>query len=319
MAEVAGYIGLADGIYEDMPMSEYLALGKPVVDQATGEIVSTESFISSSIVKEMYWRSEFHALRKLQGADEDDTARKRLGSLVHTAVLEPHLLDVDFYVLPEPDPEKYRTGDGSVSKNVRATSAYKEAVAACAAENLGKTAVEASDLHACALIREGIERCEDARLLCAAEGRIELTVLATDPVTGLRVKGRFDKLLTNRWDLNLKGCRSARFHQFQRDVSNIHFIGAGFYKLLADWAGIPLAKSVILALELDAPHVVKPWELYPDVLDGGERVTRWALDRIALAMKRESWPAYGDRIEGMALTEEAYRRIDERLEERLPE
>ena len=47
-------------------------------------------------------------------------------------------------------------------------------------------------------------------------------------------------------------------------------------------------------------------------MDGGERVSRWALDKLAKAIEKDEWPAYGNRITGMALTEYAYSLIDER-------
>ena len=299
-------------------MADYLAIGRPIVDPETGEITEVEPVVSSGVIKELYWHSEYHALQKLRGEGDDDSARKRLGSLTHTAVLEPHLLDTEFIVLPEPDPEKFRTANDEPSSKPRATQAYKEAVKALKEANPDKIAVEYDDLVATTLITQCIDRCEDARLLIEAPGKVELTVLARDPITGLRAKARFDKWLDCGWDLNIKGCRSAGFHRFQRDVSNMHFVGAGFYKMVAEWAGLEWTKAVILALELDAPHIAKPWEMGADVIDGGERITRWGLDRLALAMRNDSWPAYGDRIEAMSLTDHAYRRIDERTEERLP-
>lgn len=309
---------IEDGIYEDMSMADYLATGRPTLDKETGELVDPdEHFISSGIVKELYWKSEFHALQKLTGeAHKDSSARQKLGSVTHTAVLEPALMDDSYVLLPQPDPKVFTKGDGTVSTNVKATKAYKDHVAQLKAANPDKEPVEHEHIVAAHAVVAGIGRCADAQALIEAEGQVELTVIATDPVTGLRVKCRYDKWLTKvGWDLNLKGCRSAKFYNFQKDVSQMHFIGAGFYKMVAEWAGLEWKRSVILALELDPPHVVKPWECYPDVIDGGERVTRWGLDRLAQAIETETWPAYGSRIEGMSLTEFAYSHIDERLEQ----
>lgn len=307
---------MKDGIYEDMPMADYLAIGRPTVDEETGELVNPEEwFVSSGIVKEVYWHTEFHALDKLTSPDTEGGARQALGSLVHTAILEPHLMDDAYVILPKPDPLVHTTAEGEPSKSPRSTAAYKTEVEQLGLANPGKELVEYKQIVAATNVQLGVERCEDAKLLIDEPGKVELTVIATDPETGIRLKGRFDKWLDRGWDVNLKGCRSAQFHRFQKDVSNIHFVGVGFYKYLAEWAGLPWEKSIILALELDPPHVAKPWEMYPDVIDGGERVTRWALDRLAKAMKTKNWPAYGDRIEGMALTEFAYKRIDERTAE----
>lgn len=307
---------MEDGLYEDMPMEDYLALGRPTVNEETGELVAPdELFVSSGIVKELFWKSEFHAYQKLIGeTHKDSSARQKLGSLTHTAVLEPDLMDDAYFVLPEPDGNVFTKADGTPSKTPRNTVAYKETVRELIAANPGKEAAEYEQIVAANNVKLGINRCEDAKFLIDAPGQVELTILATDPITGLRLKARFDKWLEVGWDLNLKGCRSAKFYNFQRDVSNMHFIGAGFYKMVAEWAGLTVKRSIILALELDPPHVAKPWEMYPDVMDGGERVTRWGLDRIAKAIEANHWPAYGDQIEGMALTEFAYRAIDERLD-----
>ena len=319
-AATAAPATIADGVYEDMTMEEYLAVGRPTLDKETGELVAPEErFISSGIVKEMFWKSEFHALQKLTGeAHKDSSARQKLGSLTHTAVLEPEKMETAYKVLPRADGRVFTKDDGTPSKTPRNTVKYKEVVRNMreARANRGKEFMEWEQVQAAKLVVEGVERCRDAKALIEAPGQIELTVIATDPITGLRVKCRFDKWLTEvGWDLNLKGCRSAKFWNFQKDVSQMHFIGAGFYKMVAEWAGLEWKRSVILALELDPPHVVKPWEMYPDVIDGGERVTRWGLDRLAKAIESETWPAYGDQIEGMALTEFAYRQIDERLEQ----
>ena len=305
---------IEDGVYPAMSMADYLAIGRPTLNLETGELEQPEEyFISSGIVKRLYWESEFHALMDLTGEiHRDSSARQKLGSLTHTAVLEPDLLDDSYVVLPEPDPKKYTKADGTPSTNVKGTKDYKEAVLALKEANPDKEAVEYEDIIAAHRVVEGVSRCEDARFLIEKPGQIELTVIATDPETGLRLKARFDKWLEVGWDLNLKGCRSAKFSKFQKDVSNMHFIGAAFYKHVAELAGLEWKRSIILALELDPPHVVKPWEMYPDVIDGGERVTRWALDRISRCMVNNVWPAYGDQIEGMALTEYAYAQIEER-------
>ena len=309
---------IRDGVYEDMPMVDYLAIGRPTLDEETGELVKpAEYFISSGIVKSLYWKSEFHALQQLTGeAHKDSSARQKLGSVTHTAVLEADKLDDAYVLLPEPDGKVFTKADGTPSDNPKNTKGYRDAVKKLIEDNPNKELVEHEHIVAAHLVVAGIDRCRDAKALIEAPGQIELTVIATDPITGLRVKCRFDKWLTDvGWDLNLKGCRSAKFWNFQKDVSQMHFIGAGFYKMVAEWAGLEWKRSVILALELDPPHVVKPWEMYPDVIDGGERVTRWGLDRLAKAIESETWPAYGDQIEGMALTEFAYRQIDERLEQ----
>jgi len=304
---------IEDGVYPDMPMQEYLAIGRPTLDEGTGELVQAEeAMISSGIVREMYWSSPYHARQKMLGIQKDSSARQRLGSLTHTAILEPHLMDDAYVVLPEPDGKKFPKADGTPSDTPRNTKAYKEAVAKLQEDNPSKEAVEYEHIVAATAVQAGVERCEDAKFLIDKPGQIELTVIATDPETGLRCKARFDKWLEIGWDLNLKGCRSAKFERFQKDISNMHFIGAGFYKMVAEWAGLPWKRSIFLALELDPPHVVKPWECGPDVIDGGERVSRWALDRLAECIKKDVWPAYGDQIESVSLTEYAYQQIDER-------
>ena len=46
---------IEDGIYEDMPMDEYLAIGRATLDKETGELVLPEEyFVSSGIIKELY-------------------------------------------------------------------------------------------------------------------------------------------------------------------------------------------------------------------------------------------------------------------------
>lgn len=309
---------MEDGIYEDVPMADYLALGRPTLDEKTGTLLAPEEhFISSGIVKEVFWKSEYHALMKLTGeTHKDSSARQKLGSLTHTAVLEPDKMERAYKVLPRADGRVFTKDDGTPSKTPRNTVKYKEIVRNMkdARANRGKEFVEYEQVQAAHAVVGGVRRCEDAQFLIDAPGQVELTIIATDPTTGLRLKARFDKWLEVGWDLNLKGCRSAKFHNFQRDVSNMHFIGAGFYKHVAELAGLTVKRSIILALELDPPHVCKPWECWPDVMDGGERVTHWGLAKLAKAIEADTWPAYGHQIGGMALTEFAYRAIDERLE-----
>ena len=97
-----------DGWYPDTDMETYLAW--PVV--------------SGSVLGVFAGRTPLHVYHALHYQDQDaQTAVFQLGSLTHTAVLEPDKLEAEYYVLPDPDPTVYTTKTGEPSKNPAATRA----------------------------------------------------------------------------------------------------------------------------------------------------------------------------------------------------
>ena len=79
-----------DGTYEDQTMPDYLA---------------EPGRMSSSLLTESRKRSDlwlYQQLHDKRGVD-DDTAARRLGSVVHTAIFEPDLLEQEYFIRRDRD------------------------------------------------------------------------------------------------------------------------------------------------------------------------------------------------------------------------
>ena len=299
---------LTEGVYEDVPMADYL-------EKREGD----ELTISSSGIKKVDQQSPYHFLDWWESTAEDNgTARSRLGSLVHCVLMEPEKREAQFCIKPVPDPERHTNANGSPSKNMTNTKAYKDDVAAVVEASPDKELIEYPSLVAANKIRDTImdgSEFEDAAALLSGDGLVELVAVARDPVTGLLCKIRLDKYVDGI-DVNVKGCRSVQGHAFQRDIFNMgHYISCAFYKMVMEWAGLAWTNSILLAVELDPPHAAKPWRLDEGAIDAGESTVRAVLDRIASCRDSGTWPAYGKRIESISLAEYQYKIVDERVEQ----
>jgi exodeoxyribonuclease VIII len=125
--------------------------------------------------------------------------------------------------------------------------------------------------------------------LLDAPGWCEIAVFATDPVTGVLVKCKFDKLLHDLSSVDLKTTQDIR--EFAKSVANYRYhVQQAFYSDVFEWAtGEQLCSFDFLAAEKDAPNASKVFALDKPSVDYGRKLYREALNAYASALASGDW------------------------------
>lgn len=172
------------GIYDGIPADEYHA--------GDGVSVSTLKRFAEAPAKALVKRPDTPALAK--------------GTLVHTAVLEPELLEQQFQPT---DIER------------RGTKAWDAAEAA--AKAAGRELVKRADWDEAMRMRDAVQAHAVARELLGPGLLTEQSIYWIDPITGLLCKGRCDGLrLDMRIIVDVKTTIDASPKGFGKQAANLH-------------------------------------------------------------------------------------------------
>jgi exodeoxyribonuclease VIII len=199
-------------------------------------------------------RSPAHyKLRYIDGVKKPPTPAMLLGSLIHTAVLEPGKLDGKYAVAPD------------LNKN---SKAYKEWKAGQTA-----TIINQSDLDTAHAIAKVVRDHPIAGPLLEQADHTEKTIQWRDRQTGVFCQGTLDLvtgLATGPRSLivDLKTTRDARADPFSKSMVDFRYDVQGAYY----WdggveQGWPIEKFMSIAVETEAPYLVAVYALGQETLD----------------------------------------------------
>lgn len=227
-----------------------------------------------------------------------ETPALEMGSLVHTAVLEPWSLE-----------DRYAATD----LDRRGTKAWAEEEARANNRSLVKRA----DFEAALAMRDAVMAHPTAGALIAPEMVVEQSIFWRDEATGLMRKARPDGLRRDlRVAVDVKTCV---------DASAVEF-GWAAHKFGYDWQaagycdGIEIAEGwrpdafIFVAVEKEAPHLVATYEILPDDITRAagkvaDALMRWAeceKAEAAGADPRAAWPGYPNNLMPLSLPARAY-------------
>lgn len=195
-----------------------------------------------------------------------------IGSATHAAILEPEEFDKQYMLLRD--------------VTDRRSSVYKQAAEQFGADNV-LTGTEADSVIG---MRESVRLNSSAVELLDASGHVEIAAFATDPVTGVLVKCKFDKLLSDLRSVDLKTTQDLR--DFAKSVANYRYhVQQAYYSDVFAWAtGLQLESFDFLAVEKDAPNASRIFRLDTPSVDYGRKLYRQALDLYAECLHRNDWP-----------------------------
>lgn len=217
--------------------------------------------------------------------DRQQTPAMRLGTLTHTAVLEPRAFDEKTVVAPLVDK---RTKEGkSIWEQFKG-------------DNEGKDIVTLDEHDQIVAMRDSVRKHQAAGKLLA-KGGSEISVFAVCPKTKVMMKGRFDWLDGNTI-VDLKTTEDASPEGFAKSVANYRYhIQAAHYLALAGLVGIKDATFEMIAVEKAAPYAVAVYELDAAdlILAEAERIK--LLEMFASCTQFQSWPAYSQSITTISL------------------
>jgi hypothetical protein len=186
----------------------------------------------------------------------DDTPRLGFGRAVHTAVLEPDRLALDYVVF---------FGE---------RRAGKEWAAFCE-QHPDQTILKRDEYESCLAVRDAV-RAHPVAAALLRSGEAEQTILWTDTETGIECKARIDWLgAAGLVDLKTTADVDARL------------FGATAARLRANGIDVP---AKIIAVETEAPCDVAVFGIDDDVLYAGEVEVTTLLRRVAECRERDEWP-----------------------------
>lgn len=205
-------------------------------------------------------------------AASEPTRAMVIGSATHAAILEPAEFDKQYMLLRD--------------VTDRRSSVYKQAAEQFGADNV----LTGTEADAVIGMRESVRLNSSAVDLLDASGHVEIAAFATDPITGVLVKCKFDKLLADLRSVDLKTTQDLR--DFAKSVANYRYhVQQAYYSDVFAWAtGLQLESFDFLVVEKDAPNASRIFRLDTPSVDYGRKLYRQALDLYAECLQRNDWP-----------------------------
>jgi len=211
----------------------------------------------------------------------EPTPQMRLGTALHTHVLELNRWDAEIAVAPNCD---------------RRTKAGKEAFAAFEADSAGKTVITADDAEVVMAMGRSIMRHPGAAMLLGLPGKAETTHMWTDATYGLECKCRPDWLTDDgSIVVDLKTTRDASPRGFRRSIADYRYhCQAGWYLHGVEQAtGKRPDQFIFICVETTAPYAVAVYAADAEMIERGYQQDIDALEcrvqdlRLALNQIRE--------------------------------
>jgi len=124
-------------------------------------------------------------------------------------------------------------------------------------------------------------------------GHRELSLFTVDPVTGVKVRVRYD-LLSGGEAVDVKSTQDARPAEFAKSIFNYSYhMQAALYCDAWEWEnGWDLDAFRFIAIETEMPHAAMAYLLDWTALEEGRRMYREALNMYAACERSGEWPAY---------------------------
>ncbi len=205
----------------------------------------------------------------------------QIGTAIHAALLEPEVFEKDFILEPE--------------IKTRASKEYKELAKTHNADNI----LINGEVETITRMIESARMNTDFTDYMAAKGKSEVSMFATCPITGLRLKCRFDRLSDSHpYPLDVKSCKDATERGFSQAFGKYHYhIQAAFYLyVLKLTTGIELDQFCFFALQNKPPYTNCMYYIGTESLELGYKHMHEALRKIKECIDDESL-----RTEGMVL------------------
>lgn len=222
---------------------------------------------------------------------EAPTEAMQIGTAIHSAILEPHLFESEYYVL---DDTKIRFEIGGAMPQL--TKRYKEWESEQASEFAGRKKLSASDFITCMRMRDAAHKHETAKILLSS-GEAEQTFMWIDEDTGAPCKIRPDKI--NRevgHIIDIKSTEDASPEGFFKSVYKYRYHVQGpFYHdgYSVNNPGV-INNFTFIAIEKKAPYAVGTYFIPKDVYNYGRAIYKENLKTYMKAKKSGIYGAYSD-------------------------
>lgn len=263
---------IAPGVYENVSFEDYLSW----------PFVSNSSLGAAA-------RSMLH-YKSRQPIEE--TVAMKFGTLCHLGRLEPSAVFRRYVVMPDLT-AGIKTKGGEASKNPKATAEYGERVDRWLLENAdGKIVVTQEEFDSMVAVVAALDADPLAHAWFTDAGPVELSIVWDDPDTGLRCKGRIDKLAhTHQIITDLKTTRDCLRFPAQIAERNYHRQGAmytdGYMVLTGE-----VLRFGLVAVENASPFGVMSAPVSSADIEAGREEYKELLAKVAESQRTGVWPGY---------------------------
>lgn len=204
-----------------------------------------------------------------------------IGTAIHAALLEPDVFEREFILNPD--------------IKTRSSKEYKELVKVCNPDNIFIN----GEVKTVTRMVESARMNTDFMDYMATKGNSEVSMFATCPITGLRLKCRFDRLSDSLpYPLDVKSCMDATERGFSQAFGKYRYhIQAAFYLyVLKLTTGIELDQFCFFALQNKPPYTNCMYYIGTESLELGYKQMHEALRKIKECIDDEAL-----RTEGIVL------------------
>lgn len=232
---------------------------------------------------------------------EEQTPELLLGSLIHTAILEPEKLTLDYVVAPKVD---------------RRTKVGKDEWDVFLQMNKGKDFVTQDQWDIAQRIRDAVYKHPVARELLEMPGEVEQVLNWSIPVTlqngkplMVPCKAKPDKRLQANIILDVKSTKDAKPEHFARSVVNYRYdVQAAWYRDGHNYSlGADIDAFVFIAVEKEPPFGVSVVYVPEQIFELGRKKYQRDLAVYAEALNSNQWPCYPLEAVELQLPEWAYK------------
>lgn len=228
-------------------------------------------------VGKLLLRSPQHYLHRL--ANREEAPEFDIGHAIHGLVLG---VGADLVEIPH---DSYRTKEARELRD----KAYEA----------GKVPIKSADIAPIWAAAEAVLAHPTARGWIERDGDVEVPLFATDPETGIDIRGKLDKLTSiggRRVPVDLKTVTDARESKVFASIRDYDYdLQAAMYRRLIELAlGATPGPAVIIAVEKAAPYGVAVYQLaHEDLIAAGDLKLRTVLARAkALRDNPDAWQGY---------------------------
>jgi exodeoxyribonuclease VIII len=220
----------------------------------------------------------------------EPTAAMRLGTAVHTHVLELDQWQQRYITAPEGIDRRYKVG--------------KEAWAAFEAQSEGRTVISREDADLVMRMGRSVFGHPAAAMLLGLPGKAETTHMWTDAATGLQCKCRPDWLTDDgRLIVDLKTTENASPREFARSIAEwrYHVQAAWYLDGVEQATGTRPEQFIFICVEKKAPFACAVYAADAEMIAAGAQTAARDLEVLATCKAADAWPGYSDQIELISL------------------
>lgn len=249
---------ITTGVYHGMPAQDYHAIDA----------------LSASGAKHLL-RSPAHYLAQKEKPMEP-TPSMRLGTAVHTMILEPEKADIEIARAPKVD---------------RRTKVGKETIELFERENAGKLILDADAYDKAAAIADAVYNHPEARALMS-DGQAEVSML-WKAYNGIPCKARFD-YYKGDGIIDIKTTQDASPDGFARNIAafKYHMQAAHYLQGYREVTGWDADHFTFIAVESEPPYAVAIYRLDDASLMSGRMLMERAAQAFRKANTPEEWKGY---------------------------